>query len=372
MYVLPPALEAALAGLPTAVARLVCLWPDGSVRRTFEGAMVGGTVDADRARDVRRTAAVELSNPDGEVTPTVPGDLFAEGSWVRVERGAIVDGGALTAPLFTGVVASFRASMSGRLSLSCEDPLSLVDQTLGEQADIDEGMPAGVAIRRLWDPALPGATWDIRDDARVVGSPLSWPASENRLAVGLELLASMGLEAYADRLGRIVVRPLVDPTTAPTVATWAQGVDSRILDLERTGSTRPVNMVRVIAEPPDGEPLLGVAEVEAWDSPIHRDRIGLRVHELRSAALRTQSDAEATARALLGHLALQQDTLAQSVVPDIALAVDEGDVCEWQPEARSGVAGRYRIDRVSVGIVSGAVTITASRVVPLFAEVAGV
>lgn len=372
MYQLGAALEAALSGPHTAVARLVCLWPDGTPRQAFDTVetriVIGGAVNAVLARDVRRDAVVELANETGLLTPRAAGDLFAEGSALRLERGAILDG-PVYAPLFTGVVDRFDAGMTGRLRLTCLDPMSLLDQPLGGTTSIEEGTPAGDAIQALWSGVLPAfVAWVVDDGGRDVGAPLSWSGSENRLAVGLELLRSLGLEAFCDRLGRLVVRPLRDPTTRPVDRTYRQGITSTILDLTRSGASRPVNMVRVIAEPPDSPPLAAVAEVEDPLSPIHRDRIGVRMVEYRSSALTTAGAALETARARLGWLALRQDTVAQSVVPD--LAIDPDDIAEWELEARSGTVGRHRIDSVGVGLVAGATDLQASRVVPVFVEAA--
>lgn len=368
MYAVPDAL-APSAGVLQAVARVQCHDPDGTVRRSFDTTatriILAGSVTADRTRDARRQASLELANPDGSLTPTGTGDLFAEGSLVSVWRGGIVDGGPVYVPLMTGFVDSFSTDMRGQLRVALEDILAPVAQPLGDTFAAAALTSVGEVLRALWTPVLPYARFVVADEGRAIGSPLSWGPAEDRLRIGIELATSMGLEVYADRLGRIVVRVRPDPTTQATDVTFPQGIRSTVLDMERTGSARAVNVVQVVAEPTDAEPIRAEARVTDLLSPIHPDRIGIRLVEHRSAAIASESVARDTARAMLTDRALRQDTLAVSLVP--RLDIDEGDVGEWESEVRSGVVGRHRIDRVTYGVVGGATDLAASRIVPLFA-----
>lgn len=364
MYPLPAPLAAVLASTTyQAVARLVSRWPDGSLRRAWElgdQLVATGTVTADLARDARRSAQLELANASGALSPAALGDPFAEGSWLAVERGGLVEGTPVYVPLINGFVTACRPTMRGSLSVSVESFLSACAQPAGTALVLRAGTYVGDALQTLWSPVLPFVSWSIDDGGRALGSDIPVLPGDDRLAVGLTLARDSGLEAFDDRLGRVVIRPRQDASALPTARTFTTPID-----LAREVSRRPYNAQPLEASPGTGEPFFVVATVDDPASPIHPDRIGLRMAPvIRSDTTADPDTAMAAARAALERLALSQDGVSSTEVP--VLDIDEGDVCAWA-ERITGAVGRYRVSSITVPVTTGAASITATRVVPLWA-----
>lgn len=354
------------------VARVLSLAADGSVRDAWEAdadaRLLSGSATLDRSREVRRTASIELANPTGSLSPRTIGDPFFPGERFRVERGLRVGGAPIYLSVATLIVATFAAPMDGRLSVTGEDPMTLLRQPFGEVVTIEAGTTAEDAFRLLVEPVLgDGSGWSLDGAGRTVGATRSWAEDDDRLGAVVSLMGDLGLETFADRLGNPVLRPIPDPTAAATVRTFtrAAGV-AAMLDLTRSGSARPFNKAVAIGEGPDRPTYRGVAEVTDPASPVHRDAIGLRVAPYhRSAQIADQATATAVALARLIELALYQDAVGGSAIPDPRL--DAGDVVAFIEEV-SGTFDRYRLDTVTMPIGPGAMAMAATRVVPLFVE----
>lgn len=350
-------------------ARISACDPDGTIREVFdlsERRIVGGATSYDRTALCRRTATVELANPTGSLSPQRVGDLFATGSRVRIERA--VDGAWLQG--MDGIVTGFDASMQGVLSLRVSDPLWLLDQPFGEVAGVSAGMTAEAAFVHLAAPVLepivgPSSGWSLDGDGRTVLAR-DFGEEESRGAAIAELMAALGLEAFADRRGIPVLRPVPDPTAATAVRTFVQAPGlARMLDLARSSDQRRYNRVVVIRDAPDLLPLRGVSDVTDPASPLHRDRIGLQVAPIiRRADIPDQASLNAVARVRLIGLALDTDAVGGTAVPDPTL--DEDDVVIFREQV-TGTDAAYRLDRVSHPIVTGGMGLDATRVTGLFA-----
>lgn len=369
MYQLQPQLAAALAGTHAAVTRLVILTQDLRVRRTFDlerRIVLDGSVTTDRTRDVRRAASLGLSDRDGSLSPLLADDLLAEGSVVRIETGALVrDGEALWVPLITGFVTGCRVRMaSARIDLVAESFMSALAQEAGEGITLQAGMTVPDVLQQLWGPVLPWVTWDIdpRTQERTLGSDIPVLPGDDRLQVGMRIASDLGVEAFDDREGGLVVRVRPDPTTLAAV----RAIDLP-LDIEREVGRKPVNAQPVEATPAESEPLWVVEHVDDPASPIHRSRIGLRMAPtIRSDSIPDPDTARAVARRWLAARALSQDRVTIDL-PRRHIDLDEGDVIE-ATERITGASGSWIIDAVTYPVVQGKVEVSARSVVPLWVE----
>lgn len=363
-------LSAALAGPHQPCSRIAVLSSlTGAETEAWEGAagiLEAASVSCDRSRHIRRTAEVTLVNRDGALSPQRPGDLFHPGSYVRLERGAIISGHRSYLPMMTGVVAAFRAGMDGRLSLHIEDPFYLLAQPFGEVVVIAAGTGAADALRTVWEPVLgDGSGWSLDADGRTVATRV-FLEDEDRLSAVVAWMADLGLEVYADRLGLPTLQPIPDPSTAAAVTVVKDfRADPTILSLERSGDRLAYNRTIVETSPTDGsEPVRAIAEVTDPTSPIHEDRIGLRTAPVyRSAQVTDQAAANAVAKALLVEYSLVGDSIGGTAIPDPTL--DEGDVVTVG-ETVSGADDRYRIERITHPVTTGALSFEATKVLPLF------
>lgn len=372
MYHLSEDLYAALrTGAPTMLVRLTALWPDGTVRETFDLArslVVGGSARAELRRDARRTASLEVANTDGSLSPALSTDMLAEGAALRIETGALVGGSAELVPLVTGLVGpGTQATMRGaRVRVSVESYLSACRQEAGEALMLAAGMGLPDVLHTLWDPVLPSVTWLVDDavGSRTLGTDVPVLPSDSRLDVGLRLARDLGCEAYDDRMGAIVVRLRPDPGTQAVARTM-----SAPIDLARTMVRPPVNAQPVAATPGDAEEIWVVEEVDDPGSPIHRSRIGLRMAPvIRSDAIPDHATARATARAWLAGRSLAADQVdATELVAH--LDIDPGDVVEYE-EPITRTSGRFVVESIEVPLGPGALRLTATSVLPLFLEAA--
>jgi hypothetical protein len=370
MYDVGTALRTALDGDHVPCARIVSLDASGAVRRVWEGTqrviLPGSSVTYDRTREVRRTASLQLANPDGSLSPQEPGDYFFEEERIRVERGAVLNGTPTYIPLFTGHVSSFDTSMAGLLSVSGEDPLASCQQPLGDVLTLAATLTLEDAIRTLLEPVLgDGSAWELDSDGATLGSVRTYAEDSDRLGAAMSLAADFACELYADRLGIPVLRLVPDPSLAPTVRTYVLAAGtSTLLDLRRSYGTRPYNRVIVIGEAPDRDVVRGQADVTDTASPIHVDRIGLRVAPIfRSAQIVDQGQANAVAQMLLIRYALYQDSIGTTVVPDPS--IDEGDVVQ-EVELVSGTDDRYWLSQVTHPVVQGSQSLSGPKALPLF------
>lgn len=370
MYALDVALAAVLAQAShSPVARLTSLWPDGTVRRAFDldqRIVTDGKVTAELRQDVRRSASLNLVNADGSLSPALLDDMFASGSLAVVERGALVDGSAVYAPLITGIVTGCLASMSGTLAITLASNMSALRQEAGTALSLVAGTFLVDALHTLWDPVLPNVTWVVEPgaDSRALGADIPVLSTDIRLDVGLALADSLGVDAFDDRAGRIVVRLRPDTTRQATARIMAEP-----LTLDRTIGRTPVNAQGVEGSPGSDAPTYVLVEVDDLASPIHKDRIGLRV----APTIRTDSTGDpdtlrAMGRSQLAEYATAQDSLAVTQHPaDIDL--DEGDIVE-RAETISGTSGRWILDQVNYPVCLGTLDTTEVSVAVLFLDAA--
>jgi hypothetical protein len=346
---------------------ILASWGDRSSR------LLSASTTYDLSRLVRRQTQVALQNADGSLSPRAPGDLLHTGAVFALDRAV---GRADFRRMGTFVVASFAAGMDGRLSLRGEDPLSLLVQPFGEPVVIAAGTSCEDALRALWapvlDPSGDGEGWDLDSDGRTVPLRVFLP-DEDRLSAVVTFLAAQGLDVYADRLGRPRMRPTVDPGEAAVtvVRGFRPGDGGTLMDLERSGSRRAYNRVRVESSAPDRAVVGTTLDVTDTASPLHASRIGVQAAPIfRSAEILDQAAATSVARRLLREYAQALDTVSGEAVPDESL--DEGDVVTFD-EHVSGADDRYRLERVTHPVAGGdgrAMSLEASRVVSLYGAAA--
>lgn len=354
--------------------RLLSLTAAGDVRSVLEGRLLGGNVSSDVTRDIRRDCSLQLENVDGSLGPQQPGDAFFGGERFGIHWGLTVRAGqTVWIPLIDGYVTGFRADSSGVLSVTGQDRFQALAQPFADTWTVQAGTPAAEAARALLAPILDpgggGADWDLDDDGRT--TPLRvFAADEERLGAVVQLFRDLGLELFADRIGRPVLRPLPDPTRQPVVRTYDRSPrTAAMLELSRSGDRRPYNRVVVIAQPPDGSPYRAVAEVTDEASPIHPTRIGVRTAPIyRSARIPDQVSANAVAAALLLSYALYEDEVSSPLVPDPTL--DPGDVVRFK-DTVTGTQDGYVVQQLTLQLGPGSrMTVSGSRVLPVFREVA--
>lgn len=370
-YPVSTGLRAALDGSHKPVSRLVALYPDRTERQVWDsssGLLLPGSAIRDRRREVRGTFSGGLADLTGSLAPRVPGDLFATGSLIRVERGALLGATAAYVPLFTGVVTSARPTMSGQMAIAAEDRLSLAQQSFGEVVTLDPALRGWEAVYAILYPVLGGDAlqWMLDDGGRTLGIVRAYAEDDDRLASAMTIARDLACELYSDRMGATIMRPVPDPTSLPTARTYQRvpGV-AMLLDLERELSGTPYNRSVAVSERTDGPTFRGVAEVTDPASPLHRDRLGyVRTTFLRSAQIATPDQAAAVARTQLWDRGLYEVSIGAVVIPDPT--IDEGDVSLFV-EPIAGANDRQLLDSVTYPLLQGTMSLSSRRVRALFA-----
>jgi hypothetical protein len=152
-----------------------------------------------------------------------------------------------------------------------------------------------------------------------------------------------------------------------TDASTLYAADGTLLELTRSGDARPYNRVVVVVESPDGAAVVRT-EVLITDpaSPIHPDAIGIQTAPIARLTAGGQAEANAYARSLLVQYSLLiGDTVSGTAIPDHA--IEAGDVVTFD-ESVSGASDRYIVDQVQHPVTTGPMSITATRVLPVFAS----
>jgi len=345
-------------------SRISTVSATGAVLAAYDdGIILGGSLTYDRTREVRRSGSVSLVDEDGTLAPTDADDAFAPGARVRIERG--VSGEGYTS-LGEYRISSFDAAMRGTLGLRIEDLTDALKQDIGDSLTLGSRVRAKDALTTLWEPVLGDSTnWTLDDGSTVLGTSRTWADGDERLHSGVSLMADLALEVYADRAGYPVLAPLTDPLELEADHTFTQAAGQAVVTaLTRSGDVRPFNRQIVVGEPSDGPVVRGVSVITDAAHPYHQSRVGLRTAPVyRSAQIATTYQAQEVAKAMLIDRTLWSDAVAITAIPDIT--IEAGDIVRVI-EPQTGTDARYRVDRVTLPIVTGTMSIIGSRVVSLF------
>lgn len=299
--------------------------------------VVGGSVQVDRTRAVRRSCTLEVSDPTGDVVPGAATDMFAPtaGQFLRLGRGVqYPDGSTEIAPL--GV---FRVSKA-----TPKEGADGVTMTV-EGSDL-----AWPITRATWVKpwAIAAGTTAEAAIAGIVGDRLTVDVTMNLQATGYQLPALIyglggedssdpwtacqsiatdaGYDLYFDQAGELTMQPTPSPASG-AVATYSEDALKVVLSAERgwDGDTM-YNGVIIQAENPS---LAVPLRAEAWDlnpgSPTYRyGALGEMAEVVSSDRIQTQNQADAAAYERLKRRQGQGVSLSWEQVVNPAL--DAGDV----------------------------------------------
>lgn len=338
---------------------------------TGEGSVtLGGSVQQDRGRETRRTCSLEIVNPDGTWTPT---DQLGAIYWskpLKIERGVYVAGVPELISLGVFVIDRPSVEVTARgnvLRITGRDRFKLAEKSkFTASTTIASGTRIRDTIRALAEGAGMGtadALYALDDAGKTLLAARTWEQGEERLRAMLDVASAYSMELYMDADGRLALRPeLADPFVLPSVYDFAPGDVSIMLGLSKSWSDeRFYNHVLVTGE---GAELGTVYKGEAMDlnpaSPGYiYGGVGDRLYTYSSAMIRSNAQAQEVADALLPNVALIEEELA---VPSIVHpALEAGDVIAVT-EASSRTEGyRYRVDRLSIPLGEGSMTIGARR-----------
>lgn len=252
--------------------------------------VTGGSVDVDETRAVRRTCKLTIAShgyPKDDLIPLGETDLLhpSSGNELRIFRGIDYQDGTLDyVPL--GV---FRMSKpqtqdnNGEITIAISgNDRSFWANLLKWQVPyvIPAGTDLSAAIRTAITFLYPGLTFNFVPTNPLPGTGVSYTVPATTFGLNIsqsntpwadlaKLAAVAGLELLFDVTGVCVLRPVIDPTTAPTVKAWIEGGNCTMTKLGRTADESvEYNGAICVGTGTGGPPVRGIAVITDLNSPI--------------------------------------------------------------------------------------------------------
>ena len=297
---------------------------DGSLWRE-DCPLISGSVTVDYSRDERRSGDCEIWLKDANVGP---GGLWYDKVF-RFYRGIILsqyhrDPNYKSATL-VWQIGSFMADRIAEGSESANFRITFRDLSkrmmlskLTEAITFPEGTEIAVVIRAL---AANSGILDMLIPAtgKQIGKDFTFETGMSRWEIAKKIANDFGHELFFDHRGWLVMRPFIDPLTAPIylnlvarrAGLGANGQQSNVGSYDRSASDERIyNHIVVIAEGTDRTTVYRAeARNTLSNSPTSIVRIGERTMTYTSNFITTQAQAQETADALLAINALEQFTI---------------------------------------------------------------
>ena len=297
---------------------------DGSLWRE-DCPLIGGSVTVDYSRDERRSGDCEIWLKDANVGP---GGLWYDKVF-RFYRGIILsqyhyDPSYKSATL-VWQIGSFMADRISEGSESANFKITFRDLSkrmmlskLTEATTFPEGTEIAVVIRAL---AANSGVFDmlVPVTGKQIGKDFTFETGMSRWEIAKKIANDFGHELFFDHRGWLVMRPFIDPLTAPIylnlvakrTGRGAENRKSNVGSYDRSASDERIfNHIVVIAEGTDRTTVYRAeARNTLSNSPTSIERIGERTMTYTSNFITTQAQAQETADALLAINALEQFTI---------------------------------------------------------------
>lgn len=322
-------------------------------------AVESGHVTIDRTANYRRSCVIKIVDPSGALTPKQMGDLLSPyGNELALYRGlAYGDGTTEVCPLgiFRIATARIKDDVSGAVTAELQG----IDRSkyVGRQDFVDVYQIAGgtninTAISAIITPRVPPNT-TLSLSSSSVGTPTMVHGigdTANPWKVCLDLAALDGAaQLYFDTQGNLVKIPEPDPSQAPVVANYSEGVNLIEVDREMT-EDKIYNHVVVHNEDSSFSkkriPVKGEAKVTDPSNPMYvNGPFGDVVIHFRTPLASDTNNATTIAAARLKAYLGKLDSIVVAAIPDPSL--DINDVITIN-RAKSGLSGKYVIDAIEM------------------------
>jgi len=338
----------------------------GGILSGSEGYVIDGSVTIDRRRAIRRTCSLNLANPDGVWTPTMPGDFFYYGAAIRIERGVYladaIEWVSLGDFLIDGPTVD-RHAHGATLQVQGQDRLKkAATSKFATPTTYTSGSTVRSVIDDLSQDAGMGATRQRFEDAgKTLGADRVFDEQQDRLSAMTEVAHDFGLEVFIDGDSVLVLQPVVDLALLPVAWSFVEGDDAVILGITKGfNDQRLYNHVVVVGESADQSPVRGEASDQNPSSPTYvGGPFGDRTYFYSSAMITTVGVANAVAAAMLPDLALIEEEISLPIVVNPAL--EAGDKIQIV-EAVSKTNSFYQIDSITIPLGAGSSTVQTKKV----------
>lgn len=334
---------------------------DGVVEDELE--LLGGSVVQDGNSAVRGRVSCTLGAralPTSSASPVAP-----YGTELRIRKGVVLASGATE--LVTLIVARIeevdaRETAAGyAVAVTGRDRSSLIARSRFTAPYVPTaGALMTAEIRAMVDDGVDGLEWEVTDSGFVVPSGIAWPALGDRLEAARSMAASMGYEVFANGPGRMVLRPIPEPTDTP-VTELTEGT-VLITAGKRWSSLETYNAVLATGEASGRSVARAFVTDDDPGSPTYwLGPFGQAPRGYTSPLILTDGQAEAAGRGILAGEVGATENVDATAVADPAL--EPGDVALIRRLEGVGVDTTNIVDRVThpLGVAGAMDLATRSR-----------
>ncbi len=358
-----------------ATARAVERWvdiyePDNETIWMSRAPFVDGSVNVDMSRSERRNLEITFADTTGEMGygPT----KFWYDKIIKPYRGLrLANGDIWVAQLGEFMIDQItRPRFPNNLAVTCRDfSKALIQDKFANTISFAAGTNVGTIIEAI---ASNGGIvkFDFVTVTNTLTSPVVFERGTERWTAITKLAEMISHEVFFSRTGYLVLRPYVDPLTAPVSFTFRHGVPTaNLVDFSKsTNDTRVFNDVVVYGDGPSNPLVFGQAENTAPTSPTRiygsngiNTGLSRRTYTRASQVIQTNTEAQALAEAILAVSALEQYDMSLSsfVIPWL----EAGEAVEVETtEADVGDPTRFLLTNFSIPLELGNMDGSAKRV----------
>jgi hypothetical protein len=320
---------------------------------------VGGQVDVDETRPVRRTCQLRLVDPTGALVPADAADLLhpLAGNELRLSRGVQLPAGPELAPVgvFRLSKPVIRDGPDGlTIDVQGSDRARVIQRApYTDPYQVAAGTPGPTALQDLFTSRWPAAAAPLRFNLAPSGyvTPqltFGVGSGNDPLADAASIALGMGQEVFFDPAGVVTSRPITDPNTMAVAIRWIEGSGCTVVELERDLDDQD-NYNGVILDVSNSDNTTALHS-EAWDtdpdSPTYYlGPLGRRPLFLTDATVSSQAQADAaTAAKLLTVLGATEEVTVTAVTNP---AIDAGDIAHIT-RARAKLDATYAVRSLTI------------------------
>jgi hypothetical protein len=357
-----PNADAAFFGETGRVYRRVdILNPDGSIWLA-DAPVLEGEISVDMGRDERRTFQMKLDN-DGNLFRSDP-DGFWYDKIVKIYRGVMSsDGTSQAYQLGEFVIDRISEPHFPReVTVTGRDYTKVMKLAKFARATaFTAGMPLEQVIGVIATNA--GITkQNLPATGKILQRDFFFEAGLSRWEAAKQITDAYGYEMFFDQAGVIVIRPFVDPTTAPVQFTFFTGDGANLASYElSTNDTRVFNHVVVKGQASDSVPVYASVENNEVSSPTRIGRLGRRTYVYESKFVNTQTQADELGASLLSLMALESFELSMQAL--VAPWLEAGVAVQFiDPDPAPYAPVRFLLTDFSIPLALGTMEASARRV----------
>lgn len=333
---------------------------DGSIWKS-DVPIIDGSVSVDMTRDERRSFSLTIDNEESEFRSDPAG--FWYDKIIKVYRGA--KSGEATQYYQLGEFMIDRISephFPFQVSVSGRDYTKKLKQAKFARAT---AFVSGYSLEQVIVGIASNAgitRFNFPDTAQTLQREFFFEAGLSRWEACKQLTDAYGFELFFDQTGVLVMRPFVDPTTAPVQFTFFTGTAGNLAGYElSTNDSRVFNHIVVKGQATNSIPIYASAENNEPSSPTRIAQMGRRTYVFDSKFVNTQTQGDQLAESLLKIMALESYELSLEAL--VAPWLEAGVAIQFiDPDPAPYAPTRFLLTDFNIPLSLGTMDANARRV----------